>query len=75
MTRRIFNSCVLNEIDILDHVIVSPTDTYSMAEKGLMQHIKMDVMHSMGINVKSPKYEKFATSTLEYVANANADEN
>ena len=73
MTRRIFNSCVLNEIDVLDHIIVSPTDSYSLAEKGLMQQIKMDVMHSMGINPKSQKYEKFATSTLNYLAETNVE--
>lgn len=67
MTHRIFNSCVLNDIDILDHIIYSPTGTYSFAEDGLMGTIKNTVLDLLRFQLNSDQYKKFSTSINEYV--------
>lgn len=70
MTQRIFNSCVLNEIDVLDHLIISPTDAYSLAETNLMQELKMSVLDMMKYNLDKTKFQQFSTSTLKYLSDA-----
>ena len=67
MTKTLFNSCVLNDIDILDHIIYSPTDTYSFAEDGLMNTIKKYVLQIVKSNLNNEQYHKFSTSVPEYV--------
>lgn len=67
MTQRIFNSCVLNDIDILDHVIYSPTGTYSFAEDGLMTTIKNTILDLLRFQINNDQYKKFSTSIQKYI--------
>ena len=67
MTRTLFNSCVLNDIDILDHLIYSPTGIYSFAEDGLMKTLKDSVLNMVKYNLNSEQFHKFSTSVNEYL--------
>lgn len=67
MTQKLFNSSVLNDIDILDHIIVSPASCYSFAETGVMNQIKQEVLTLMKYNLDPSKIAKFSSSTANYV--------
>lgn len=67
MTERIFNSSVLNEIDIIDHIIISPHDSYSFAEAGVMQQIKHEIIELTKYNISKEAYNRMSSSTAKYV--------
>jgi len=67
MTHRIFNSCVLNDIDILDHIIYSPTGMYSFAEDGLLATVKNSVLELLKFQIDKEQFKRFSTSINEYV--------
>lgn len=67
MTERIFNSSVLNEIDIIDHIIVSPTSCYSFAETGVMNQIKHEIIELTKYNISKEAYQRMSSSTANYV--------
>lgn len=66
LTHKLFNSCILNEIDILDHIICSREDVYCFAEMGDMDRIKRDVLSLLKINQDSMKYKKFCLTESTY---------
>lgn len=59
LTHKLFNSCVLNEIDILDHIICSREDVYCFAERGDMDRIKRDVLALLKVSPDSLRYKRF----------------
>lgn len=67
MTSKLFNSCVLNDIDILDHIIYSKEGTYSFAEEKLMDKIKMEILDMLKFTIDKTKWNRFSTSVREYV--------
>lgn len=67
MTHRVFNSCVLNDIDVLDHIIYSDEGCFSFAEQNIMSQIKRDVLMMLKYNMNSSQYKKFSTSVESYV--------
>lgn len=67
MTHKLFNSCVLNDIDILDHIIYSPSDTYSFAEKGTLGKIKQIILDMLKFNIDKEQFTRFSTSIQEYL--------
>ena len=60
MTQKVFNSCVLNDIDVIDHLIYSPTKIFSFAENGVMETIKKFVLNTLKYTIDSTKYQKFS---------------
>ncbi|MEG1581868.1 MAG: DNA repair protein RadC [Clostridia bacterium] len=70
LTHRIIASCILNDIHVLDHIIISPTDEYSFANKGLIQEISYDIAKRLEIDKTSSIYKKYflETSTEPYDA-------
>ncbi len=67
LTQKLFNSCVLNDIDILDHIIVSKDDEYSFAQNGEMDLIKQGVLKLLKYSEQSVAYQKFCASTDTYL--------
>lgn len=67
MTHKLFSSCVLNDIDVLDHIIYSPFGCYSFAETDILLAIKKDVLNMLKINIDSERYKKFSASIENYV--------
>lgn len=67
MTQKLFNSCVLNDIDILDHIIYSPSGIYSFAENGLMNQIKQSILNMLKLTIDKDQFMKFSTSVKEYL--------
>lgn len=68
LTHKLFNSCVLNDIDIIDHIIYSETSVYGFVENGDMERIKHSVINSLkDENEKALKYlRNFAASVDPY---------
>lgn len=67
LTHKLFYSCVLNDIDILDHIIYSPLGSYSFSENQEMDAIKRDVLHSLKLKPQSIIYQKFCSSKENYI--------
>lgn len=67
MTCKIFNSCILNDIDILDHIIYSDFGCYSFSESGLMTKLKQTVIQMLKFNLDPDTISKFTTSVAEYL--------
>lgn len=44
MTRKICNSCILNDIELLDHIIYSPYGVISFAEEGFIDAINQNLV-------------------------------
>ena len=55
MTRKICNSCILNDIELLDHIIYSPYGVISFAEEGFIDAINQNLVSVL----------KFSTSRTE----------
>ena len=55
MTRKICNSCILNDIELLDHIIFSPYGIISFAEEGFIDAINQNLIDVL----------KFSTSRTE----------
>ena len=67
MTHKLTHSCILNDIDVLDHIIWSPEGSYSFAGEGIMKGIKSDILATLKYSENSLPYRRFHTSTEEYV--------
>lgn len=45
MTHRLINSCILNDVDVIDHIIYSPYDgCFSFRNSNLLNNIKSDII-------------------------------
>lgn len=67
MTCKVFNSCILNDIDILDHIIYSDFGCYSFAESGLMTKLKQTVIEMLKFNLDPETVNRFTTSVSGYL--------
>lgn len=61
-TRSIICSCMLNDIDVVDHIIVSKKDASSFAELQILNPIKQSAFNTMPIPAKAKKAAIFQTS-------------
>lgn len=59
MTQKLDQSCILNDIEIVDHVIISTDDVYSFQKTGLMKTINEAVLKQLKIIPGSIKYQRF----------------
>lgn len=67
LTHRLCTSCILNDIELLDHVIASPYGCYSFAESTLMDKIIRDVIINLHVDPTDFNFQKFRASQTEYV--------
>lgn len=66
LTKKIFTSCTLNDIQLVDHIIYSPAGCYSFAETGLMNEIKNNVLGLFDQSIIREYTKKFHSSHIEY---------
>lgn len=66
-THKFCISCILNEIEVVDHIIYSPRGCYSFAEHGTMTQINSDIMHLLKIAYDHPILQRFRASMETYV--------
>ena len=67
VTHKLFYSCILNDIVILDHIIYAPDGCFSFAQHQLLDDINSDVATLFSND--STKYKNFCTSTASYSVN------
>lgn len=67
MTHKLYSSCILNDIDILDHIIYSPTKIYSFAETGMLKNIRNDILVLLNYGKNAYKSKQFRENTTPYV--------
>lgn len=61
-TRSVICSCMLNDIDVVDHIIVSRNEASSFSELGILNSIKQSAFNSMPLPAKAKKSAIFQTS-------------
>ena len=66
LTKNIFTSCILNDIQLVDHIIYSPAGSYSFVESGIMTEIKNNVMKLFDKSILDNVSRKFHSSLQEY---------
>lgn len=66
-THKFCISCILNEIEIVDHIIYSPRGCYSFAECGTMGQINQDIMNLLKISYDHPILQRFRASMETYI--------
>ena len=66
LTRKLINSCVLNDIDIIDHMIYTKHEVYGFAEHGDMSEIKEDVVRQLKESNSNIILHNFSTSVDPY---------
>lgn len=66
MTHKLYSSCLLNDIEILDHIIYSPYGSYSFAESGALKNIKNDILGVLCYS-DSKRVKNFRTNTKPYI--------
>lgn len=54
-TRSIICSCMLNDIDVLDHIVVSRGESSSFAELGILNSIKQSAFNTIPLPAKAKK--------------------
>jgi len=68
LTTTIFSSCILNEIDVLDHILYTHNGCISMHRLGIMSEIKQDVLNRLNIDNASKIYRKlFCASRAQQI--------
>ena len=67
MTQKLDQSCILNDIEIVDHVVISTEDVYSFKKTGLMNSIHEAVLKQLKIVPGSIKYQRFMEPEGSYV--------
>lgn len=66
MTHKLVSSCILNDIEIADHVIISTEDVFSFKKSGLLKSIAEDVIHNLSINPNTSRYTKLMEPEGDY---------
>ncbi len=54
ITNNIMCNCLLNDVELIDHVLVSPTEVMSLAEDGRLDFVKNTCVNSLNLPVKIP---------------------
>lgn len=63
LTSTIFATCILNEIDVVDHILYTHNGCLSMKNTGKLKNIKDTVMDRLYISPSSPLYKKVYCSS------------
>ncbi|MBQ7579546.1 MAG: RadC family protein [Clostridia bacterium] len=71
-THSLVTSCLFNDIDIVDHIIVAPSSSYSFAEQNLLQKIKMSAYNDIPGIKKINTLASFNSSGYTNSASCNA---
>ncbi len=66
ITNRLCSSCILNDIDVLDHIIVSPYNIFSFARAGIIDEMKKTICASLNYGQTSSKYQRFCDGQPEF---------
>ena len=60
-TSKIVVNCILNDIEIIDHIIVAPKDQFSFEESGILSDLKKDAIRKFNktssLGEKSSNYK------------------
>lgn len=65
MTNSILCNGLLNEIQLVDHILVTPTQTVSLAEKGLIASLEKNIVSHM--NVSADFLKRLSSSRTKYI--------
>ena len=57
-------SCLINDIDLLDHIVVSANGSTSMAEQGTLNEIKRSAFESIPLPNKKEAHDRLATNNF-----------
>ena len=63
-TSKILFSCIINNIEVLDHIIVSNDDSFSFEESQLLSDLKTDVVRKLPM---ATKYKHLSEGSRNYV--------
>ena len=63
-TSKILFSCIINNIEVLDHIIVSNDDSFSFEESQLLSDLKTDVIRKLPM---ATKYKHLSEGSRNYV--------
>lgn len=64
-TKKIICSCLLNDIDVIDHIIISKKEAASFAELNLLNNIKKSAYNSLNIGEPISNEKKFQSNNYE----------
>ena len=65
-TSMIISNCILNDINILDHIICSPIGSYSFAEHNVLGNIKLSAFKCLRYTEDSAIYQRFCKEAKSY---------
>lgn len=65
-TKNLITQCMLNEIMLVDHIIVSPLGCYSFTEHALLDNLKIQSLSFLKYSDECARYQKFCTSDPDY---------
>jgi DNA repair protein RadC len=65
-TSMIISNCILNDINVLDHIICSPYGEYSLAEHLILANIKRNSFNCLKYTEDSATYVRFCSEDREY---------
>lgn len=70
-TNKLFYSCLLNDIDILDHIIIGKESSFSFAHEQLLFEIKKQVFNHFNIDKENAIFKRCCVSENKdpYIAN------
>ena len=66
VTQRLVNSCMLNDIDIIDHIIYSPENLYSFTETGVLSLIKRTILNLLKFVIDKDKHDQLCAPSPNY---------
>lgn len=70
-TSKILFSCILNSIEVLDHIIVSDVGSFSFEEAGILKELKHDAVRRLPIDKKS--MDRFGQESFNYRVDTEDD--
>ena len=65
-TVKIISSCILNDINVIDHIISSPLGNYSFSEHCVLEGCKINAFRTLKFAENSPVIAKFCSSDPNY---------
>ena len=71
LTHNIMCNCLLNDIRLIDHILVTPTKTFSLANQGVISTIEANVVKHM--NVSPTMKQRISAPYAKYLTNKNDD--
>ena len=71
LTHNIMCNCLLNDIRLIDHILVTPTKAYSLTNQGVIDAIEKTIVKHM--NISPTMQKRISAPKIEYVIDANSD--